>query len=96
MFGMRNLFLSLSGAFAGILRSASARIAEYFCQLFAPIVEISLLSDVAVVEGIGIRLVRDGHAIPDNVSVPARTQRLDQPHGVSNALRFLRVHQGWP
>ena len=36
MFKMRNLFLSLSGAFAGILRSASAHIAEHFCRTPRP------------------------------------------------------------
>ena len=96
MLGMRNLFLALSGAGVSILQCASAHVAEYFCQLLAPIVEISLLGDVTAVQGIGIRLVRDGRAIPDNDSVPARTQRLDRLHGVSDALRFLRLHQGWP
>jgi hypothetical protein len=97
MFGMSNLFLALSGACAGILRSASARIAEYCCQLLAPVVEVSLLSDVTAVEGIGIRLVRDGRAVSDNADVPTRSQRLDHLHGASDvALRFVRLHQGWP
>ena len=96
MLGMRNLLLALSGAGVSILRCASAHVAEYFCQLLAPIVEISLLGDVTAIQGIGIRLVRDGRAIPDNDNAPARTQRLDQLHGASDALRFLRLHQGWP
>ena len=90
------LFSALSGAGVGILRCASAHVAECFCQLLAPIVEISLLGDVAAIRGIGIRLVRDARAIPDNDNGPARTRRLDQLHGVPRALRFLRLHQGWP
>jgi cellulose synthase/poly-beta-1,6-N-acetylglucosamine synthase-like glycosyltransferase len=96
MLGMRNLFLALSGAGVGILRCASTHVAEYFCQLLAPSVEISLLGDVAAIQGIGIRLVRDGRAIPDNDNGPARTHRSDQLHGVPDALRFLRLHHGWP
>ncbi len=97
MLGMRNLFLALSGAGVSILRSVSTRIAERFCQLLAPVVEVSLLGDVTASQGIGVRLVRDGRAMPDKDNVPARTQRLDQLHGASDlALRFLRLHQGWP
>jgi hypothetical protein len=81
MFEMRNLFLSLTGTFAGILRSASAHIAEHSCQLLAPVVEISVLSNVAAVRGIGIRLARDGCTMPNNDNVPARLPRLDQLHG---------------
>jgi hypothetical protein len=96
MLRMRSLFLALSGAGVSILRRASTHVAQYFCQLLAPIVEISLLGDVTAIQGIGIRLVRDGRAIPDNDNAPARTQRLDQLHDASRALRFLRLHQGWP
>jgi hypothetical protein len=46
--GMRNLFLPLSGACAGILQRASAGIAEHFC---APIVESSLLVGDTAVQG---------------------------------------------
>jgi hypothetical protein len=90
---MRGLLSPLSGACASILRSASARIAERFCQLFAPVVEVSLLGDVIESEGIGARLARDGRAMPDNDIVAARTLRLEQ--GFSDqALLFLRLRQG--
>ena len=93
---MRNVFLALSGAGVGILQSASARVAEYFCQLLAPVVEISPFGDLSGIPGIGTRLVRDGRAIPDNENVAARTRRLDQLHGASDALRLLRWHRAWP
>jgi hypothetical protein len=81
----------------GSTYKSSARIAEYFCQLLAPIVEISLLGDVTAVQGIGVRLARDGRAMPANADEPARRQRLDQLHGVSDlSPRFPCLHQGWP
>jgi hypothetical protein len=77
------------------LRSVSARIAERFCQLLAPVVEVSLLSDVAEIEGIGARLAQEGRAMLGNGIVPARTLRLDQLLGFSDhALLFLRLRQG--
>jgi hypothetical protein len=92
---MSKLFLPLSDACASILRSASARIAERFCQLLSPVVEVSLLSDVAEIEGIGARLFREGRAMPGNGIVPPRTLRSDQLLGFSyHALLFLRLRQG--
>jgi hypothetical protein len=67
--GMRNLFLPLSVACAGILQRASA-------QLLAPIVESSLLVGDTAVQGIGIRLVRDGQATLCSDNVPAPRQCL--------------------
>ena len=92
---IRKVFLPLSGACARILQSASARIAERFCQLLAPVVEVSLLGDVVEIEGISARLAREGRARPDNGIVPARTLPLDQLLGFSDhALLFLRLRQG--
>jgi hypothetical protein len=72
-----------------------ARIAERLCQLFAPVVEVSLLGDVIEIEGIGARLAREGRAMLDNDIVPVRTLRLDQLLGFSDhALMFLRLRQG--
>jgi hypothetical protein len=79
------------------LRKSSARTAEYFCQLLAPIVEISLLGDVTAVQGIGVRLARDGRTMPANADEPAGRQRLAQLRGVSDlSSRFPCLHQGWP
>jgi hypothetical protein len=78
------------------LQSASARIAERFCQLFAPVVEVSLVGDVVRIEGIGARLAKEGRVAPDNGIVPARPPRLDQLLGCSDqALLLLRLRQGW-
>ena len=90
MSGIRILLLPWSGACARFLRSACARVAEHFCQLLAPVVEISLLGDVTAVAGIGVRLMRDGRAIPHEDSMAARTRRLDRLHAVSDpALQFM-------
>jgi hypothetical protein len=96
MSGMRSLFLPLAGACASILPKSSARIGEYFCQLLAPIVEISLLGDVTAVQGIGARLARDGHAMPANADEPARRQRLDRLHGVPGCCPAVSaLAPGW-
>jgi hypothetical protein len=43
------------------LGSASAGIAEYFYQRLAPAVEGGSSGNLDAVQGIGIRLIRDGH-----------------------------------
>jgi hypothetical protein len=60
----------------------SARIDEDSCQLFAPVVQISLFGYGVKIEGIGGRLASEIHAIQENVTMPAHTLRFDR-------LRFL-------
>jgi hypothetical protein len=52
-------------------------VAKCFGQLLALLVQVSLLGDVIEIEGVGIRLIREGCAMPDNNNVSARTQRID-------------------
>ena len=65
--GLRNarrLISLLSDTCAHVLASASARIAEHFCQLLDPVLFAS--GTVIEIEGLGGRLVRDTHAEPDD------------------------------
>src|SRR5262249_9697586 len=69
-------------------------VAKRFGQLLALFVEVSLFGDVIEIEGVGIRLIREGCAMPDNNNVSARTQRLDQLFLVSDRnLLTLRLRQ---
>src|SRR5262245_31871379 len=50
------------------------RVAKCLRQLFALLVEIALLGDVIEIEGVGISLIRECRAMPDDNDVSARTQ----------------------
>jgi len=68
------LFFLLVGACAHILASASAGIAEYFRRLLDPVVSQSS-ADIEI-EGIGGRLVRDGHVVPaTHISISTSSSR---------------------
>jgi hypothetical protein len=72
--GVRKLFFLLVGACAHILASASAGIAEYFRRLLDPVVSQSS-ADIEI-EGIGGRLVRDGHVVPaTHISISTSSSR---------------------
>jgi hypothetical protein len=82
------LFLSLQGVCAGILRNASARIAERSFQLFAPVVDVSILSRFIPSERMGARLALDWHAV--SARVPRPGDLLHAPHHALLSWRLCR------
>jgi hypothetical protein len=92
---MSKLLVPALGACASIWASASARAAQHFCQLLAPAVDVSPLSNGVEIAGIGARLAQEGRAMLDNDTVAARTLRSNQLPDFSNhAPLFLRLRQG--
>src|SRR5262249_11936231 len=63
--------------FAGRDANLADCVAKCFGQILALLVEVSLLGDVIEIEGVGIGLIREGRAMPDNNHISAGTQRLD-------------------
>jgi hypothetical protein len=82
-----NLLLTSSALRASILRFASTHVAEYFGQLLAPSIDQS--NEVTRLQGMALRLVRDGRSTPENGNAGARARRLDQLQSAAAALRIL-------
>jgi hypothetical protein len=82
------LFLSVC---AGILRIASACIAERSFHLFAPVVDGSILGAITDSEGIGARLIQDRHAV--TAFIPRRGRPLYAP---DHAALFWSFRPGHP
>jgi hypothetical protein len=84
-----NPLLTSSALRVSILRFASTHFAEYFGQLLAPSIDISQCNEVTRLQGMALRLVRDGRATPENGNAGARARRLDQLQSAAAALRIL-------
>src|SRR5437667_153422 len=75
-------------------RATSRHLPSSGLKLLALLVQVSLLGQVIEIEGIGIRLITEGCAMPDNNHVSALAQRLDELFLVSASdLLTLRLRR---